>query len=138
MFHILLNVKQFTTIINDDPKPVTRETVHFYLQQTICFQFHAKNNARMEGCVLAKTLVHVPMDLVVRFVKIALVLFIVKMEECVPCQGINANAEMDSMDLDATKGNILLVHKFEEECIYTIILFTTLRSNSCQIIFILI
>ena len=64
----------------------------------------------MEGYVLAKTLVHVPMDLVVLFVKIALALFIVKMEECVQCQGINANVEMDSMDLDATKGNLLLAY----------------------------
>ena len=60
----------------------------------------------MEDFVLVKILVPVPMGLVALCVKIALVQFTVRMAESAPCRGTNVNAEMGSMALGATKGNI--------------------------------
>ena len=57
------------------------------------------------------TLALVRMDLVVHYVKIEHVRFIVKMGESAPCQEINANVEMVSMDLGATKGNSLISYR---------------------------
>ena len=54
------------------------------------------------------TLALVLMDLVALYVKIEHVRFIVKMVESAPCQEINANVEMVSMDLGATKGRSLI------------------------------
>ena len=57
------------------------------------------------------TLALVPMDLVAHYAKIEHVRFIVKMGESAPCQEINANVEMVSMDLGATKGNSLISYR---------------------------
>ena len=57
------------------------------------------------------TLALVRMDLVVHYVKIEHVRFIVKMGESAPCQEINANVEMVSMDLGATKGKSLISYR---------------------------
>ena len=57
------------------------------------------------------TLALVLMDLVAHYVKIEHVRFIVKMGEYAPCQEINANVEMVSMDLGATKGKSLISYR---------------------------
>ena len=57
------------------------------------------------------TLALVLMDLVAHYAKIEHVRFIVKMGESAPCQEINANVEMVSMDLGATKGNSLISYR---------------------------
>ena len=57
------------------------------------------------------TLALVLMDLVAHYAKIEHVRFIVKIRESVPCQEINANAEMVSMDLGATKGRSLISYR---------------------------
>ena len=57
------------------------------------------------------TLALVLMDLVAHYVKIEHVRFIVKMGESAPCQEINANVEMVSMDLGATKGKSLISYR---------------------------
>ena len=57
------------------------------------------------------TLALVRMDLVVHYVKIEHVRFIVKMGESAPCQEINANVEMVSMDLGAIKGKSLISYR---------------------------
>ena len=54
------------------------------------------------------TLALVLMDLVAHYAKIEHVRFIVKMGESAPCREINANVEMVSMDLGATKGKSLI------------------------------
>ena len=57
------------------------------------------------------TLALVLMDLVAHYAKIEHVRFIVKMGESAPCQEINANVEMVSMDLGATKGKSLISYR---------------------------
>jgi len=66
--------------------------------------FPANQNVQMVDFASVITLALVRMDSVVHYVKIEHVRFIVKMEESAPCQEINANVEMVSMDLGATKG----------------------------------
>ena len=57
------------------------------------------------------TLALVLMDLVAHYAKIEHVRFIVKMGESAPCQEINVNVEMVSMDLGATKGKSLISYR---------------------------
>ena len=66
------------------------------------------------------TLALVRMDLVVHYVKIEHVRFIVKMGESAPCQEINANVEMVSMDLGATKGKSLISYRLFLRTIFSL------------------